>query len=205
MKKVLVPLLLLISTITFAQEQENTTTDKDVNPFRIGLKIGTPNAIGGSAEWVTPLFDDRFALFFDYSGINVNADDVKADFKYSEIGANIYFKNTGKGLYASLGYAKMDFQGTYSDAITFQGEQFTGDAYGRLDVDTFNVKLGAKLGNTFYFRTELGYGFGSIPEEVEITGNVNGEAMNGVEEIPDVPGISENGYPLFNIGFGFAF
>lgn len=203
MKKILLPLLLLCASIAIAQEE---TTDKDVNPIRIGLKIGTPNAVGGSAEWVTPLFDDRFALFFDYSGINVDIDDEgTADFKYAEFGTNIYFNNTGKGLYASLGYGKMDFKGSYTDAVTFEGELFEGEAHGRLDVDTFNVKLGAKLGNKFYFRTELGYGFGSIPEEILITGTVNGITETGVEEIPDVPGISENGYPLFNIGFGFAF
>ncbi len=205
MKKILLTLLLLSASFSHAQEQDDTI-DKDVNPFRIGLKIGTPNAVGGSAEWVTPLFDDRFALFFDYSGINVDIDDEgSADFKYSEMGANIYFKNTGKGLYAGIGYGKMDFKGTYSDAVTYGGELFTGNAEGELNVDTFNVKLGAKLGNKFYFRTELGYGFGTIPEEIEITGTVNGVTETGVEEIPDVPGISENGYPLFNIGFGFAF
>ena len=205
MKKKLVPFLFLIASFSFAQVQAQTS-NKDVNPFRIGLKIGTPNAVGGAIEWVTPLFDDRFALFFDYSGINVSSeDDIEANFKYAEFGTNIYFKNTGKGLYAGLGYGKMDFKGTYFDAVTVGGELFEGDAHGRLDVDTFNVKLGARLGNKFYFRTEIGYGFGSIPDEVIITGTVNGETRTGVEEIPDVPGISENGYPLFNIGFGFAF
>lgn len=192
-------------SFTIAQGQVETN-DRDVNPFRIGIKIGTPNAIGGAAEWLTPLFDNRFALFFDYSGINVSSeDDVEANFKYAEFGSNIYFNNTGKGLYAGIGYGKMDFKGTYTDAVSVGGELFEGDAHGRLDVDTFNVKLGAKLGNKFYFRTELGYGFGSIPDEIVITGTVNGETRTGVEEIPDVPGISENGYPLFNIGFGFAF
>lgn len=204
MKKLFLLLLFLCAGVSFAQVQNNST-NKDVNPFRIGLKIGTPNAIGGSAEWVTPLFDNRFALFLDYSGINVNQNDINANFKYSEYGANLYFKNTGKGLYAGFGFGTLDFKGSYSDARTEGGVLFEGKAHGELNIETFNVKLGAKLGKRFYFRTELGYGFGNIPKEIEITGTVNGQPDKGIEELPDVPGIDENGYPVFNIGFGFAF
>ena len=203
MKNLLVLLCLL--WIGYVTAQTPGTTVEDVRPFRIGLKIGTPNAVGGGLEWVTPLLDNRFAVFFDYSGIKVDEDDIEARFKYAEFGTNIYFNTTGKGLYAGLGYGKMDFKGTYYDALTVGGEVFEGDAQGELNIDTFNVKIGAKLGRKFYFRTELGYGFGSIPQEIEITGTVNGVTETGIEEIPDIPGISENGYPIFNLGFGFAF
>ena len=60
-------------------------------------------------------------------------------------------------------------------------------------------------GNKFYFRTELGYGFGNIPQEILVTGTINDTPVQGIKEVPDVPGISENGYPLFNIGVGFSF
>ena len=205
MKKLLLSLLFLCASVSFAQVQDETASKK-VNPLRIGVKIGSPNLVGGTAEWVTPLFDNRFAVFFDYSGINATyQDDIDAKFNYTEFGANVYFKNTGKGLYAGFGFGSMDFEGSYSDARTYNGQVFEGKAHGDLQVDTFNVKLGAKLGNRFYFRTEVGYGFGDIPQEIEVTGTVNGQTDKGSEDIPDVPGISENGYPLINIGFGFAF
>ena len=124
---------------------------------------------------------------------------------FFEIGSNVYFKNTGKGFYASLSYGSFNLEGTYTDAETVNGELFEGEAEGEIDITTVNLKLGVKLGNTFYFRAEVGYGFGDIPDEVIITGTVNGQPETGVEEIPDIPGIGDNGLLVANIGFGFAF
>ncbi len=99
----------------------------------------------------------------------------------------------------------LDIHSIYENAFTLEGEKFESKAEGDLDVNTFNVKIGFKAGNKFYFRTELGYGFGSIPQEILVTGTINDTPVQGIKEVPDVPGISENGYPLFNIGVGFSF
>ena len=201
MKKISIILLLLFCTITFAQEK------KDIKPLRIGLKIGTPNILGGNLEFVTPLLNNRIAFFADYSGFTINEDNSKIALKYFEAGTNIYFKSNGKGLYSTLSYGNLDLDGNYSDAETINGTQYDGKAEGSISVSTLNAKLGAKLGNKFYFRIEAGYGFGDIPELIEITGTETstGTTQTDYVEVPsDIPGLNENGYLLFNIGFGIS-
>lgn len=208
MKKISLLLMLLVCSIGFAQSSDDSDKKekKDIKPFRIGAKLGIPNGIGGNIEYVTPLLGQRIAIYGDYSGISVNIDDVDSSIRYFEVGSNIYFLgNYGKGLYGSIGYGDLTVDGSYTDAQTIGGEDFTGEANGTFEASTLNVKAGLKLGKRFYFRTELGYGFGDIPEEIVITGNVNGVPAVGIEEIPEIPGVSESGYVLFNIGFGIAF
>ncbi len=201
MKKVFLLLLLLAFTLNLSAQDDNP----DVKRFRIGLKVGVPNIVGGNAEFVLPILDNHIAPYLDYSAFSLDVDDVDTSINFFEIGSNVYFNNTGKGFYASLSYGSFNLEGTYTDAETVNGELFEGEAEGEIDITTVNLKLGVKLGNTFYFRAEVGYGFGDIPDEVVITGTVNGQPETGVEEIPDVPGIGDNGLLVANIGFGFAF
>ena len=196
-------ILMLFSSLVFAQNDNSQSAD--INPLRLGVKIGTPNIVGVNLEFVLPAFNNHLAVFGDYSGFSIDIDEVDTSIKYIEFGTNLYFKDTGKGFYGSLSYGKLDVEGSYTDAQTINGQDFTGEAYGELDVSTVNVKLGVKLGSSFYFRSEIGYGFGDIPEQIQITGNVNGIPDTGIEDIPDVPGIGESGYALFNIGIGIAF
>ena len=69
-------------------------------------------------------------------------------------------------------------------------------------LNTINTKLGLKVGRVFYFRLEVGYSFGDIPEFITVNGPNN---LSATEEIPEIPGITSSGLPLFNIGFGFGF
>lgn len=189
----------------FVTAQDNTTTDQDVPRFRIGVKAGVPNIVGGNAEFVLPILNNHLAPYIDYSAFSLDVDDVDTSLNFFEIGTNVYFNNKGKGLYASVSYGSFNLEGSYTDAETVDGQLFEGEAKGEIDINTVNLKLGAKLGNKFYFRVEVGYGMGDIPDEVVIRGTVNGQAEEGVEEIPDVPGIGDNGLLVANIGFGFAF
>ena len=196
--------MLLISSIVVSQERNNN--QNDINPFRIGLKIGTPNILGGNVEYVLPALNNHIALFADLSGFSLKLDEVESNISYFEIGTNIYFNEKGSGFYGAFSYGNFSVEGTYSDAdLMVDGQPVTGDATGKLDVNTFNVKLGAKLGKMFYFRIEAGYGFGDIPQEITVNGTVGGAPATGTEEIPEVPGIGEGGYALFNIGFGISF
>ena len=194
---------MLFSSLVYSQNDNSQSND--INPFRIGVKIGTPNILGANLEFVLPAFNNHLAIFGDYSWFTIDIDEVDTSLKYIEFGANLYFQGTGKGFYGSLSYGKLDIEGSYTDAQTLSGQDFTGEAFGELEVSTVNVKLGVKLGSTFYFRSEIGYGFGDVPQQIEITGNVNGTPASGIEDIPDVPGIGESGYALFNIGIGVAF
>jgi hypothetical protein len=200
MKKSSLICMLLISSLTFSQTDESNSVDDNIKSLRIGLKLGVPNGIGGNLEYVTPLFGQRLALYGDYSGLSADIDDVDTSLNYFEIGTNIYFTaDKGSGFYASLSYGSLSIDGSYSEAETIDGQPFTGEAEGDFDVSSFNAKLGFKVGRGFYFRTELGYGFGEVPQEINITGNVNGIPETGVEEIPDIPGVGESGYLMFNL------
>jgi len=206
MKKISIICLLLICSIAFSQEKEDKK-DSDINPFSIGVKIGIPNIVGVDIEYVTPIFDNRLAFFVDYSAFKVSPDDAEVKIKHFEFGTNIYFNNKGRGLYGSVSYSKLNLDGTYTDADTVNGTIYQGVATGDVDINTTNIKLGAKLGKKFYFRIELGYGFGDMPKVVEVTGTELGTGTTETDfvEIPDIPGISDNGLFIGNIGFGISF
>ena len=208
MKKISIICMLLICSIAFSQEKEEKK-DSDINPFRIGVKIGVPDIVAGNLEFVTPLFNNRVALFADYSKFNINEDDAEVKVNYIEGGLNFYFNNKGRGLYASVSLSNLKVDGKYTDAETRDNTDFDGVASGDIQIKTTNLKLGAKLGKRFYFRIEAGYGFGDIPQEIEVTGTVTSGGMTTTEtdyvEIPDIPGVSENGMFVANIGFGFSF
>lgn len=126
---------------------------------------------------------------------NVEEDgvDYGVDYTTYEIGTNIYLSPSGKGLYLGISY--LSFDGVYTETGY---ENSTGD----FKFNTTNLKLGVKLGRTFYFRAEVGYGFGDIPEEIILT---IPDGPDDVIEIPDIPGLASSGLPVFNIGFGFSF
>ncbi len=200
-KSLLVVLTLLLCTTIQAQDKK-----KSIKPFRIGVKIGIPNIIGGNAELV---FFKRLAAYVDYSSYSGTFSDVDVSFNHFEIGGNIYFNPTGKGFYGSFSYSSFSLDGSYADAQTDSGITFTGQATGGVTINTINAKLGLKLGRSFYFRTEVGYGFGTIPDTITVTGTVTGGGVTttetGTETIPDIPGLSSSGMIIFNIGFGIGF
>lgn len=74
---------LFISGEVFAQEK----------PFRLGVKIGFPNIIGGHLEYVTPLLENKLAASIDYSSINTDnyIDPDEGKLTYFEVGLNYYF------------------------------------------------------------------------------------------------------------------
>ena len=208
MKKIsLLLVMLLVCSVAFSQEEENEETKKEgkrILPFRIAVKAGIPNGVGGNVEYVTPLLNHRIAVFGDYSGFGATIDDANANLKYYEFGTNIYlFGNKGRGVYGSLSYGNLNLDATYDEYDA--GDVVLTDAKGKYEVGTFNVKAGLKMGRRFFFRTELGYGFGDVPQEFVITGDVNGMPQSEIVAIPEIPGMSESGYVMFNIGFGIGF
>ncbi len=158
-------------------------------PFRIGIKFGVPNVVGLNTEYVTPILGGKLAPTADFSYFSLSAGEAKVSFSYFEVGSNYYFMNQGKGLYGHLSYGNIGFKGTYDDPQYGEGE-------GKANVSLVNLKLGAKLGNTVYFRPELGYAVGS-------GGKVRVE-YDGQTEEEDIPGFLSGGL-VVNLGFGFAF
>ena len=180
--------------ITFSYSQT-----RDVQHLRIGAKVGFPNVITPSVEYVTHLWEDHIAFTADAMGLNQTIDDVGIKFFQFEIGSNLYFSPNGSGFYAGLSYFNFDGTGTYENVDFDDGTSGTGT--GDIIFDTLNAKIGFKTGRSFYFRTEVGYGFGKIPQEIVVAGN-NGSTT--IEDIPSIPGMSSSGLILFNIGIGFA-
>nr|WP_321227624.1 hypothetical protein [uncultured Psychroserpens sp.] len=192
-------LMFIFSQPLFAQDDDSAT--KSIKPLRIGVKVGVPNIITANAEYVTPLLNNRVALAIDWMSLSKTIDDTSINYNNFEIGTNIYFNSKGKGLYAGISYFSFDGEGTFTEVEFDNGT--TEDGKGTIEFNTMNLKLGAKLGRTFYFRIEAGYGFGDIPEFIEVTNNTGTQTTT--EDIPEIPGIKTSGIPNFNFGIGFSF
>ena len=204
--------LLLCSLISYSQEEIDTSgeykngnivTKEDINPLRIGVKVGIPSFFTINAEYVTPLLDNRVAFALDYFPLRINILDTEAKFKNFEIGSNIYLKNNGKGIYGGFSYYSFNAEATNIQDIDFDDGTY-GNGKAAIEFNTFNLKIGAKLGKTFYFRIELGYGFGKIPETILITSEDGNSSTT--EDIGEVFSyIGESGVPIFNFGIGYSF
>lgn len=206
-------LALIISNVAFSQDNDSEQgRNNDLRPYRIGIKIGTPMIVGLDLEYVTPLWNKRIAPFLDFTtiGLEIN-EDANLNYTAFELGTNIYFnsRGDGRGFYGALSYQNMNAKLEQTDYEAEDGRQFTGTATSKITYGGLNTKIGVKVGRTFYFRTELGYSFGSIPTNILTTGTYNGEQVTDnqdiKEDIEDSGVISAGGMPLFNIGFGFAF
>lgn len=160
------------------------------NPMRIGLKFGIPNIVGLNLEYVTPALGAKLAPTLDFSYFSFTINDVKLSYSYFELGTNYYFLKEGRSLYGHLSYGRIGFKGTYNDPTLGEGK-------GTVGINLLNIKLGAKFGNSFYFRPEIGYGV--------LIGNSTIEVKyNSVTQKEEVPNALAGG-PVFNIGFGVAF
>ena len=133
---------------------------------------------------------------------------LSIDLNYTDYGVNIYINSKGNGLYASLG------SGSLSSLIFFEeieltdenGNKGVGSSQVKENISTFNIKFGIKSNSKVFFRLEVGYGIGNIPD------TVNFEAISSAgipkefeEDIPPIPGLSSGGTIIGSIGFGIAF
>jgi len=203
-------LTMLISISSFSQDitetenvkNESLDSKEDINPLRLGFKVGVPSFFTISAEYVTPLLDNRVAFAIDYFPLRINLLDIESKFRNFEIGSNIYLNNKGKGLYGGLSYYKFNAEVSNIEETEFDdGSIGTGET--NIKFNTFNLKLGAKLGRAFYFRIELGYGFGNLPETIVITSTENNSSTT--EDTSEVISFLGSGVPIFNFGVGYSF
>jgi hypothetical protein len=84
----------------------------------------------------------------------------------------------------------------------------TGSGSTEIALNTTNLKLGFKTGGRIYFRVEVGYGMGDLPQTFNFTAIDNSNPLyreTVTEDIPEIPGISESGIIIGNIGFGVSF
>ena len=216
MKKIFICLSLVLSTALQAQNDEslsieNDTLELNVKRVAVGVKLGMPNIIGGSLEFILPVMDNHFAPYADLSGFDIDPDtETSVGLSYSEFGLNYYLNTKGKGLYFSAGLGNLTTDITFSNQNVSNGEGISvNDGVGTIQqkISTTNLKLGVKAGKRVYFRFELGYGLGNIPSDVKITATSVSQGFKEEisEPFPDVPGVSSGGVVIGNVGFGVAF
>lgn len=218
MKK-LFTVLLIISSFQLAAQEEvmnqevNDTLENKVKRVSLGVKVGIPNIAGVSVEGVTPILDNRIAPFFDYSSFTVNPDESEVSLSYNEFGANVYFGNKGKGVYAGIGFGNLETDIAFESQITEDGNSgiFRGEITNSLK--STNLKIGVKTGGRIYFRLELGYGIADVPDGFDVNGTftytLNGQSITEQntqsEDFPPIPGVGDGGILIGNFGFGVSF
>lgn len=222
MRYLLLFMFTLSSSLVAAQAIEDNvevidSLDSKVKRISLGVKIGVPNIAGLSLEGVTPLLDNRIAPYFDYSSFDINPDEVEVGLSYSEFGVNIYLGNKGKGAYAGIGFGSLNTDLTFTNVTLSDdnGNSGSGTVSVNEKLSTTNLKLGIKTGGRIYFRLEVGYGFGTIPSDIELRGTFSYPDPNGngqitgqgtdTEEFPTIPGVGTNGILIGNFGFGISF
>lgn len=194
MKRIKYWLLVVVITTLSIKVQAQDDKIAEVNPFRIGLKIGVPNIAGLNFEYVTPLLNNKLAAAVDFTYIPLSLDIYEFTIKQWSLGVNYYFKKPGRGLYAGLATAALNIDATATDG------DLTGSTTAKVGYPAI-VKFGAKLGKKFYFRTELGYALVNMPEAINII--MKGDGVPDETEEIDLPAVD---LPfIFNIGFGVAF
>ena len=195
----------LLGTTTTVIAQDAIQVVSRLQPIRIGVKIGFPNAVGGHLEYVTPLLGKRLAPSIEYTSLKLDnyLDPDRATIKYFEAGFNYYFgKRPGRGVYAHLGYG--NFKGKlvseYYDSFD-TGEEASTDTY-EIDQGSINIRIGTKAGGLFYFRPEIGYMFTPFSKTIDVL--VNRSDGSSEVQTEEMPGILASGL-MFNFGIGFAF
>ena len=153
-----------------------------------------------------PILNNHFAPFVDYSSFNLPLEDIETNFSFIEYGVKYYFNKKGHGFFASLGQSKLDTDITFNN-LTFSNDTggTNGSAKVPLELNTTNLKFGIKTGGSFFFRFEIGYGFGDIPSELEFDATANEISKSFIKKIPEIPILGSSGIPVANFGFGLAF
>ncbi|MDA0794549.1 MAG: hypothetical protein O3C13_08040 [Bacteroidetes bacterium] len=202
-------LFLLTSLFVHAQVMESETEETDlprVKRVALGVKLGIPNLISGSAELILPFLNNHFAPTIEYSKIGLNFENIETNISYTEYGVNYYFNQKGNGLFIGVGKASLSTDITFTDLIFSNAiETITGSGSTNLDLETTNFKIGIKTGGTFYFKFEVGYGMGTIPSVLNFQATANGITESFSEDIPPIPGLGKDGILIGTIGFGIAF
>ena len=186
--------------------QESTKFDDEIKRLSIGFKVGIPNIVSLGLQYNLPIFNNHLAPFIEYSSYSYDDAEVEGNLNFSEFGASYFFNESGKGLYISVGLSSLKLDVLYNNISLDFGK--TGSGSTEIALNTTNLKLGLKTGGRIYLRLEMGYGLGDLPTQVTFVASENSNPYyteTTTEDIPDIPGISETGLIIGNIGFGLSF
>ena len=186
--------------------QESTKFDDEIKRLSIGFKVGIPNIASLGLQYNLPIFNNHLAPFIEYSSYSYDDAEVEGNLNFSEFGASYFFNESGKGLYVGVGLSSLKLDVLYNNISLDFGK--TGSGSTEIALNTTNLKLGLKTGGRIYLRLEMGYGLGDLPTQVTFVASENSNPSyteTTTEDIPDIPGISESGLIIGNIGFGLSF
>ena len=186
--------------------QESTKFDDEIKRLSIGFKVGIPNIASLGLQYNLPIFNNHLAPFIEYSSYSYDDAEVEGNLNFSEFGASYFFNESGKGLYVGVGLSSLKLDILYNNISLDFGK--TGSGSTEIALNTTNLKLGLKTGGRIYLRLEMGYGLGDLPTQVTFVASENSNPSyteTTTEDIPDIPGISESGLIIGNIGFGLSF
>ena len=186
--------------------QESTKFDDEIKRLSIGFKVGIPNIASLGLQYNLPIFNNHLAPFIEYSSYSYDDAEVEGNLNFSEFGASYFFNESGKGLYVGVGLSSLKLDVLYNNISLDFGK--TGSGSTKIGLNTTNLKLGLKTGGRIYLRLEMGYGLGDLPTQVTFVASENSNPSyteTTTEDIPDIPGISETGLIIGNIGFGLSF
>ena len=186
--------------------QESTKFDDEIKRLSIGFKVGIPNIASLGLQYNLPIFNNHLAPFIEYSSYSYDDAEVEGNLNFSEFGASYFFNESGKGLYVGVGLSSLKLDVLYNNISLDFGK--TGSGSTKIALNTTNLKLGLKTGGRIYLRLEMGYGIGDLPTQVTFVASENSNPSyteTTTEDIPDIPGISETGLIIGNIGFGLSF
>ena len=171
-------------------------------PIRVEAKIGLPNLLGGSAEYLLPnlgnkYIDNSIAPFIDFSAFGLSLDETTdLDYKYFGFGAKYYLDNHLEtlglpknlmGVYGGLGFGRMSLELTDNDWTSIiHGD---GSATGSIGVSMFQIKIGKRwMWGPFTVCVETGYSLGSMDNEIKVDVEYeDGFKETDTEDISDVP------------------
>ena len=192
--------------IIIHEEKDSLSVEYDIKRFSTGLKFGFPYMAVVGSQYILPFFDNHFAPYFDYSQYSYEDYDREAEFLFSEWGISYFIKEKGKGLYISLSYSNLSYNANFMNVSLKNGSLGSGN--GKVDLTTTNLRIGMKTGGDFYFRIEMGYGLGNLPEIVtfKATDNSNPNYTEPTSlDIPKIDGVYANRMLVGNLGFGLSF
>ena len=188
-------------------EKDSLSIEYDyLKRFSAGIKFGLPYMAVVGAQFTLPFFNNHFAPYFDYSQYSYVKNEEDAKFRFSEFGLSYFFKEMSKGFYVGVSNSNLNYKVNFINIDLENGSKGFGS--GKVDMRTTNLRFGVKTGGSFYFRIEIGYGFGDIPNMVifkAIDDFNSSYSETRTKEVPEINGTSESGMFVGNIGFGISF
>ena len=190
----------------YKEKKSDIIEDNSLKRLSVGVKFGLPYMAVLGAQYTLPFFNNHFAPYFDYSQYSYKKNNEVAQFSFSEFGISYFFNQIGKGLYAGLSYSNLSYDVKFTNVTLENGSKGYGSE--KIDMRTTNLRVGLKTGGTFYFRIEMGYGFGDIPKKLSFKAIDNFDPRYSqivTKEIPKISGTSEREMLIGNIGVGISF